>query len=220
MLVDGNAIVHRGFHAIQHLSTKSGEPTNAVYGFTMILLRALTDIKPDFAAVTFDLPKPTFRHEAYKEYKATRVKAPDELYAQIPRCKEIVSALGIGIFEKEGYEADDVLGTLARLIEERNVGTPDFETLIVTGDLDTLQLVTEHTKVYTLRKGLSDIMVYDPPAVKERYGITVAQVVDFKAIKGDASDNIPGVTGIGEKGASDLIRKFGSVENIERHLDD
>lgn len=220
MLVDGNAIVHRGFHAIQHLSTKSGEPTNAVYGFTMILLRALSDIKPDFIAVTFDLPKPTFRHTAYKEYKAHRVKAPDELYAQIPRCKDIVRALGIEIFEKEGYEADDVLGTLARLIEEKNSVTPDFETLIVTGDLDTVQLVTDHTKVYTLRKGLTDVMVYDAAAVKERYGITVAQVVDFKAIKGDASDNIPGVTGIGEKGASELIQKFGSIENIYTHLDD
>ena len=219
MLVDGNAIVHRGFHAIPSLSTKSGEPTNAVYGFTMILLRALNEIKPDFAAVTFDLPKPTFRHEAYKEYKATRVKAPDELYAQIPRCKEIVRALGIEIFEKEGYEADDVLGTLARLIEEKNKTTPDYETLIVTGDLDTLQLVSDYTKVYTLRKGLTDIMVYDPAAVKERYGITVEQVVDFKAIKGDASDNIPGVTGIGEKGAAELIQKFGSIKNIYEHLD-
>jgi DNA polymerase-1 len=219
MLVDGNAIVHRGFHAIPNLSTKSGEPTNAVYGFTMILLRALTDIKPDYAAVAFDLPKPTFRHEAYKEYKATRVKAPDELYAQIPRCKEIVRALGIHVFEKEGFEADDVLGTMAKLIEKENVGKDDFETLIVTGDLDTLQLVTEHTKVYTMRKGITDIAVYDPKAVRERYGINPDQVVDFKSIKGDASDNIPGVTGIGEKGASELIQNFGSLENIYKNLD-
>ncbi len=220
MLVDGHAIIHRGFHAIPNLSTKSGEVTNAVYGFTMILLRALTDIKPDFAAVAFDLPKPTFRDAIYKEYKGTRVKSPDELHAQIPRCKEIVRALGMQIFEDEGYEADDVLGTMAQMIEKENEGKDDYETLIVTGDLDTLQLVNEHTKVYTMRKGLTDIMVYDPKAVRERYGITPAQFIDFKAIKGDSSDNIPGVTGIGEKGASELIQKFGSVENIYQHLDE
>jgi DNA polymerase-1 len=220
MLVDGHAIIHRGFHAIPNLSTKSGEVTNAVYGFTMILLRALTDIKPDFAAVAFDLPKPTFRDAIYKEYKGTRVKSPDELHAQIPRCKEIVRALGMQIFEDEGYEADDVLGTMARLIEKENEGKDDYQTLVVTGDLDTLQLVNEHTKVYTMRKGLTDIVIYDPKAVRERYGITPAQFVDFKAIKGDASDNIPGVTGIGEKGASELIQKFSSIENIYKHLDE
>jgi len=220
MLVDGNAIIHRGFHAIPSLSTKSGEPTNAVYGFTMILLRALSDIKPDFIAVTFDLAAPTFRHKAYAEYKATRVKAPDELYAQFPRCKEVVRSLGIQIFEKEGYEADDILGTLARQIEEEHKSQDGFETLIVTGDLDTLQLVTEHTKVYTLRKGLTDIVIYDPTAVKERYGLGPEQFVDFKAIKGDASDNIPGIDGIGEKGASELIQKFGSLKNIYDHLDE
>ena len=217
MLVDGNAIIHRAFHAIQSLTTKSGEPTNAVYGFSVILLKAIKDINPTHIAMTFDLAGPTFRHKQYSEYKATRVKTASELIAQIPRCKEIVRNLGIPIFEMQGFEADDVLGTLATKIVEENKGS-DFEVLIVTGDLDTLQLVNDNVKIYTLRKGLTDVMVYDNAAVKERYGITPAQIVDFKAIKGDPSDNIKGVTGIGEKGASDLIKQFGSIKNIYAHL--
>ena len=219
MLVDGNGIVHRAFHAIAPLSTKSGEPTNAVYGFSVLLLRAIQDIKPTHIALTFDLPKPTFRHEKYEDYKATRVKAADELYAQIPRCKDIVRAFGIPIFEKEGYEADDVLGTLACSISEKHKGDDGYETIIVTGDLDTLQLVNAHTKVYTSRRGLTDVAIYDEKAVFDRYGITPDQFVDFKAIKGDPSDNIPGVRGIGEKGALDLIKEYGSVENVYKNLD-
>src|SRR6266481_5298456 len=152
MLVDGNALVHRAFHAIAHLSTKAGEPTNAVYGFAVILLKAIKDIKPTHIALTFDLDGKTFRHQQYKEYKATRVKAADELYAQIPRCKEVVRALGIPIFEMEGFEADDMLGTLASKISEENGASEksakNFEVLIVTGDLDTLQLVNENVKIY------------------------------------------------------------------------
>ncbi len=219
MLVDGNALVHRAFHAIPVLSTKSGEPTNAVYGFAVILLKAIKDLKPTHIAVTFDLAGPTFRHKENKEYKATRVKAADELYAQFPRCKEVVRNLGIPVYEKEGFEADDLLGTLSALIEKENPNDGNFETMIVTGDLDTLQLISDNTKVYTLRKGLTDTAIYDRAAVKERYGITPEQMVDFKAIKGDPSDNIRGVEGIGEKGASDLIKEYGSIENIYKNID-
>lgn len=218
MLVDGHAIVHRAFHAIQHLSTKIGEPTNAVYGFVSLLLRAIKEIKPTHIAIAFDLEDPTFRHKQYKEYKATRVKAADELHAQVPRIKEVVRSLAIPIFEDKGYEADDVLGTLAEKICEENK-RQNFEVLIATGDLDTLQLVNDNVKVYTSRKGLTDVTIYDRAAVKERYGITPEQFVDFKAIKGDPSDNIPGITGIGEKGALDLIKEFGSLENIYKNLD-
>lgn len=218
MLVDGNALVHRAFHAIPNLTTKSGEPTNAVYGFTMILLKAIKDINPTHIALTFDLAGPTFRHEKYVEYKATRVRAADELYQQIPICKDVVRALGIPIFEMAGFEADDALGTLVEKIKEENK-SGDFEILIVTGDLDTLQLVDGNIKVYTLRKGLTDTMTYDRTAVRARYGIEPEQMVDFKAIKGDPSDNIKGIKGIGEKGALDLIKTYGSIEGIYKNLD-
>lgn len=218
MLVDGNALVHRAFHAIPNLTTKSGEPTNAVYGFTSILLKAMKDIDPTHIALTFDLAGPTFRHEKYEEYKATRVRAADELYQQIPKCKEVVRALGIPIFEMAGFEADDALGTLVEKIKKEN-GGGDFEILIVTGDLDTLQLVDGNIKVYTLRKGLTDTIIYDRAAVRERYGIEPEQMVDFKAIKGDPSDNIKGIKGIGEKGALDLIKTYRSIEGIYQNLD-
>ena len=220
VLVDGNALVHRAYHAIRYLATASGEQTNAVYGFTAILLKALKAIAPTHVAVCFDLRAPTFRHKEYAEYKATRVKADDELYQQMPRIKEVVASLGIPIFEKEGFEADDVLGTLAARITKENGGEKahGYEILIVTGDLDTLQLVNSHVKIYTFKKGINDTFVYDEGAVRERYGIEPSQFVDFKAIKGDPSDNIPGVNGIGEKGAIDLIKEYGSLAGIYKNL--
>ena len=211
MLVDGNALIHRGYHAIPALSTKTGEPTNAVYGFTLILLKAMKDIKPTHVACTFDLAGPTFRHEQYKDYKATRVKADQELYDQIPRVKEVVRALNIPIFEKAGFEADDCLGTLAVGIHKAD---PEAEVLIVTGDLDTLQLVNHKIRVYTMRKGITDTVIYDARAVRERYGLNPEQMVDYKALRGDPSDNIPGVKGIGEKTASDLVKVFKSLDGL------
>lgn len=211
MLVDGNALIHRGYHAIPALSTKAGEPTNAVYGFTLILLKAMKDIKPTHVACTFDLAGPTFRHEQYKEYKATRVKADQELYDQIPRVKEVVRALNIPVFEKAGFEADDCLGTLALGIHKAD---PEAEVLIVTGDLDTLQLVNHKIRVYTMRKGIADTVIYDARAVRERYGLSPEQMVDYKALRGDPSDNIPGVKGIGEKTAADLIKEFKSLDGL------
>lgn len=216
MLIDGNALVHRGYHAIPTLSTKTGEPTNAVYGFTMILLRAIKDLKPTHIACSFDLAGPTFRHEEYTEYKATRKKQAEDLYAQFPRVKEVVRALNIPIFEIKGFEADDVLGTLADHICTKHAD--DCDVMIVTGDLDSLQLVSECTKIYTLRKGLTDTAVYDIKTIKERYGLTPSQMIDYKALRGDPSDNIKGVPGIGEKTAQSLIQEFGSVANLYKAI--
>lgn len=216
MLIDGNALIHRGFHAIPSLSTKDGQPTNAVYGFTAILLKAIKDIKPTHIACSFDLAGPTFRHEQYKEYKAHRVKGPQELYDQFPKVKEVVRALNIPIFEMPGFEADDVLGTLAHEICEQESKTENepCEIFIVTGDLDTLQLVNKCVKIYTMKKGLTDTMVYDEKAVRARFGLNPNQMVDYKALRGDPSDNIPGVKGIGEKTAAGLIQEYKSLDGL------
>lgn len=216
MLIDGNALIHRGYHAIPILSNKNGEPTNAVYGFTSILLRAIKDLKPTHIACSFDLAGPTFRHEEYAEYKGTRVKAADDLYEQIPRVKEVVANLNIPIYEVAGFEADDVLGTLAKHICEKENHKCDV--MIVTGDLDTLQLVNDCVKIYTLRKGLTDTAVYDKEAIHARYGLTPAQMLEYKSLRGDPSDNIKGVKGIGEKGATELVKEFGSVEGIYKAI--
>lgn len=214
VLIDGNAIIHRAYHALPPLTTKRGELVNAVYGFTSVLLKVISELKPDYILATFDLKGPTFRHEEYKEYKATRVKAPDELYAQFDRVKEVVRAFNIPIYEKEGFEADDVIGTMAAQAEKET----GVENIIVTGDLDTLQLIDDKTKVYALRRGMSDTTIYDEEAVAKRYGLKPEQMVDYKGLRGDPSDNIPGVKGIGEKTAGELIQKYGSIENIYRNL--
>lgn len=213
ILIDGNALIHRAYHALPPLTTKKGELVNAVYGFAATLLAVLEKFKPDYVAATFDLAAPTFRHKAYADYKATRVRAPDDLYAQIPRVKEVVRAFNIPIYEKEGLEADDVIGTLARQAEKK-----DAETIIVTGDLDTLQLVTPRTKVFTMRRGLSDTVLYDAEGVVQRYGLTPAQLPDFKGLRGDASDNIPGVKGIGEKTAVMLLQKYDTLEGVYKNI--
>jgi len=215
MLIDGNAWIHRGYHAIPVLNTKAGEQVNAVYGFTSILLKAIKDLKPTHVAATFDLAGPTFRHLKYKEYKGTRVKTDQELYDQIPRVKEVVRALNIPIFEKEGFEADDCLGTLAKTLHKKD---PEAEVIIATGDMDTLQLVNHVIKVYTLRKGIADTTIYDAKAVRQRFGLVPEQMVDYKALRGDPSDNIPGVKGIGEKGASELIKDFKSLDELYKAI--
>lgn len=211
MLIDGNAWIHRGYHAVPVLNTRAGEQVNAVYGFTSILLKAIKELKPTHIACTFDLAGPTFRHIKFKEYKAHRVKADQELYNQIPRVKEVVRALNIPIFEQEGFEADDCLGTLAKTLHTKD---PKAEVIIATGDMDTLQLVNHVIKVYTLRKGIADTAIYDAKSVRERFGLSPEQMVDYKALRGDPSDNIPGVKGIGEKGASELIKEFKSLNGL------
>lgn len=216
ILIDSNALVHRAFHALPPLSSPSGQPTNAIYGFTSVLLKMISDLKPDYMVATFDLAGPTFRHQEYEDYKAHRVKAPDELYAQIPGVKRMLTALGIPILEHEGFEADDIIGTISAQTRE----LPDVQTVIVTGDLDTLQLVHgKKTTVFTLRKGMTDTVTYDEDAVRERYGIAPSQVPDLKGLKGDPSDNIPGVSGIGEKTAMSLISTYGSVEALYEELE-
>jgi DNA polymerase I len=215
ILIDGNAIIHRSYHALPPLTTKSGELVNAVYGFASTILSVIQKFQPEYIIATFDLAGPTFRHEEYKEYKATRVKAPDELYAQIDRVKEVVRAMNIPILEKQGFEADDVIGTVIKHVEKNN---GQMENIIVTGDLDTLQLVNGKTKVYTMRRGLSDAVLYDAEKVKERYSLAPDQMIDYKGLRGDASDNIPGVKGIGEKTAIELLVKFGTLENVYANL--
>jgi len=218
-IIDGNAIVHRAYHALPPMTTKDGLMVNAVYGFTSMLLKVWRDLGPDYMAVTFDMAGPTFRHEKYEKYKATRVRADQELYDQIPLVHEVVKAFGLPVFEKKGYEADDVIGTIAAKLRGKS-GTKksDVEIMIVTGDLDTLQLVGEGVKVYTLRKGMSDIVVYDEQGVKNRFGFGPEMMVDYKALRGDVSDNIPGVPGIGEKTAGELIKEIGSVETIYKKI--
>ncbi|MCX6744614.1 MAG: DNA polymerase I [Candidatus Parcubacteria bacterium] len=217
ILIDGNALVHRAFHALPPLTTKDGELVNAVYGFLTIFFRALKEIKPEYVAVTFDMAKKTFRHEMYTEYKATRVKAPQELYDQIPKIKELLQLFKIPVYELEGYEADDVIGTICHL---KTVDSPDIETIIVTGDLDTLQLIDDNTKVYSLKRGLSDTIIYDDKAVAERFdGLKPDQMIDYKSLRGDPSDNIPGVKGIGEKTAITLLTQFKSLDNLYKNID-
>jgi len=177
---------------------------------------SLKDLKPIFGAVAFDKKAKTFRHEMYKEYKATRPKQPEELYNQIPKIKEILKAFGIPIFELDRYEADDLIATIC---ESKSVNRPDIESIVITGDMDTLQLVDDNTKVYALRKGITDTTVYDEKTVQEKYGLKPKQLIDFKALRGDPSDNIPGARGIGERGAVELIKEFGTIEEIYKAIE-
>jgi DNA polymerase-1 len=215
VLIDSNALIHRAYHALPPLTTKKGEIVNAVYGYTSVLLNVLNKFKPEYIVAAFDLKEPTFRHKEFKDYKATRVKAPDDLYAQIPRVKELVEAFNIPIAEKSGYEADDLLATFARKTEKLH---PDVEVIVVTGDLDTLQMVNDQTKVFALRRGMSDSVLYDEKAIFERYGLRPDQMNDYKGLRGDPSDNLPGVKGVGEKTAAELLQKYGTLENIYKHL--
>jgi len=217
VIIDSNALVHRAFHALPPTLTSSkGVLTNAVYGFTSVLLKMLKDLRPDYIAATYDLAGPTFRHEEFAEYKIHREKAPDELYAQIPLTKNILRSFGIPIYEKQGFEADDLIGALAEKAKKEK----NLQVVIVTGDLDTLQLVEgEKVVVFTLRKGLTDTILYNEDQVKIRYGLRPDQVIDFKGLKGDPSDNIPGVPGIGEKTASMLIQEYGSMENLYKKIE-
>jgi DNA polymerase I len=215
ILIDGNAIIHRSFHALPPFKNPNGELVNAVYGFASVLLNLFAYQKPDYIATTFDLKGPTFRHEQYKEYKATRKKAPNELYTQFPLVKDLVKTFKIPIFEKQGFEADDLLGTLSALAEDHE----GLHTYILTGDLDTLQLVGDKTSVLALTNKFSEPLLYDAAKVFERYGLTPSQVIDMKGLQGDSSDNIKGVAGVGAKTTKALLQEFGSIENLYANLD-
>jgi DNA polymerase-1 len=215
VLLDSNALIHRAYHALPPLTNKEGQLTNAVYGYALTLFSVLEKIKPGYIVATFDLEGPTFRHEQYKEYKATRKKADDELYAQIPMVKEMLQAFNIPIYEKKGFEADDIIGTIVR-DEKINDG---IEKMIVTGDMDALQLVNENTKVFTLRKGITDTVIYDIERVKDRYNLSPIQIIDYKSLKGDPSDNIPGVKGVGDKTTTELLLEYETLDGIYENID-
>jgi len=217
VLFDGNAIIHRAFHALPPLTVKrTGETVGAVYGFAQMLLKVINDIKPSHCAIAFDRAAPTFRHELYDQYKANRPETPVELVNQFGRVKELVEAFHIPIFELDGYEADDVLGTLSHQAKEQGI-----DTIIVTGDADIMQLVNEKVNVLYPRPkgGFSNTDLFNEEEVIKKYGIKPENIADFKALKGDPSDNIPGVPGIGEKTATKLIQQFGSLENIYENID-
>lgn len=215
VLLDSHAIIHRAYHALPDFTSPSGEPTGALYGLVSMLLKIIVDLKPDFIAACYDLPKPTIRHEAYAGYKATRAKTDDALAFQLTTSRKVFEAFCIPMYEREGFEADDLLGTIAKEMKEKG-GT---EVIIASGDMDTLQLVDDDVvKVYTLKKGINDTILYDAKAVEARYGFPPTLIPDWKGLRGDPSDNIKGVPGIGEKTATDLITKFGTIEDIYKLL--
>jgi len=218
IVIDSNSIIHRAYHALPPLTTKKGELVGAVYGFLLVFLKAIKEFKPDFVIACFDVKGPTFRHEKYQEYKAKRPKAPDELYQQIPKVKEVLEAFNVPIYEKQGFEADDIIGTIAKLAPQKQA-FPEIETIIISGDSDNLQLINPQTKVYTLRKGVKDTVLYDEAMVAQKYeGLTPQQLIDYRALRGDPTDNIPGVLGIGEKTATALIKEFGTLEKVYDNL--
>lgn len=220
VIIDGNAIIHRAYHAIPPLTAKNGKMVNAVYGFTSMLLKVWKDLKPQYIAVCFDVAGGTFRHEKFEKYKATRVKADQELYDQIPIVHQVVEHLNLPILEMKGHEADDVIGAIVSDKNvEKEIKKGELEVVIVTGDMDTVQLIAPGIKVLTLRKGLSDTVMYSQKEVQERYGFGPHRMVDYKALRGDASDNIPGVPGIGEVTATELIKKIGGIEEIYKLLE-
>jgi len=215
LILDGNALLHRAWHALpQTMTTSDGTIVNAVYGFASVVEKMRADVKPDYMAVAWDLPGETWRHQAFKAYKATRVKKEQELYDQIPMIQKLMRAYGIPSLSAKGFEADDVIGTIAR----RNKKTKGLQTLIVTGDRDVLQLVDDSTQALFFVKGMSETKLYDEAAVRERFDLEPQQLIDLKAFMGDSSDNLPGVAGIGEKGAHELVKEFGSVEEVFKTL--
>ena len=213
VLIDGNAILHRAYHALPPF-VRNGKPVGAVFGFTSMLLKVISDLKPAYIAVAFDRPKPTFRQELFVGYQAGRPAMEDDLVSQVEGVHDIVAALDIPIFEVDGYEADDLIGTLSvEAVKHKNI-----EVIIVSGDRDLLQLVNSHVKMFAPIKGLTETKMYDGAAVVEKYGITPAQVIDMKALMGDASDQYPGVRGIGPKTASTLLQKYETLENLYKNL--
>ena len=206
VLIDGNSLINRAFYAMPVLTTKDGTPTNAVYGFMNMFFKMLGEIKPTYVAVAFDLKAPTFRHKIYADYKGTRKPMPEELRPQIPLLKDLLRLMGVTVMEKEGSEADDIIGTIAKHTK--------IKTIIFTGDKDSFQLVDDETEVHFTKRGITDVEIYDHQNFTEKTGITPPQIIDLKALMGDASDNIPGIAGVGEKTAINLLTEYGTVENL------
>ena len=217
LILDSNSILNRAFYGVRYLSAKDGTPTNAIYGFLNILLKLIKEQEPDYICAAFDVKAPTFRHKQYEGYKAQRKPMPEGLAAQMPLAKDVLRAMGVTILEKEGYEADDIIGTVARLCEESEISC-----FIATGDKDDLQLASDKTKVIltVTKSGYNETIIYDDKAVKEKYHVTPTEFIDVKALMGAPSDNIPGVKGVGEKTAMSLIEKHHSIEYIYENIDD
>ncbi|MCX6716654.1 MAG: DNA polymerase [Candidatus Taylorbacteria bacterium] len=216
VLLDSHAILHRAYHALPDFASTKGEPTGALYGLCLMLLKIIEELKPDYIVGTFDLPQPTYRHEAYKEYKAGRKKSDPELISQLKRARDVYTAFGIPWYEAPGFEADDMLGTIVEQVERK---LPELDVVIASGDMDTLQLVVDDkVRVYTLKKGIKDTIIYNEKAVLERFGFLPKLLPDYKGLRGDPSDNIIGISGIGEKTASELIQNFGTIEELYKTL--
>jgi len=219
VLLDAHAIIHRAYHAIPDFATSKGEPTGALYGLVLMILKIVADLKPDYIVACYDLPKPTYRHEVYEGYKAGRAKTDGDLVIQLEKSKKICEILNIPIYSYEGFEADDILGTIVEQIKNK-----DLDTVIASGDMDTMQLVHDRDKeggkveVYTLKKGIKETILYDEKAVLERFGFEPSLLPDYKGLRGDPSDNIIGIEGIGEKSATDLIKNFGSIPDIYKKI--
>src|SRR5688572_10949368 len=216
MLFDSNSLIYRAYFALINtpLTTSKGTLVNAVFGFWSIVLRGFQDVKPEYVIAAFDLKGPTFRHEQFADYKATRREMPDDLKDQFPIVREILEAFEIPIYQMQGFEADDLIAALVKQAEEQGV-----ETTIVSGDLDLLQLVSDRTTLMSTRGGVQQTVYYDPARVTERYGLRPPQMIDFKALKGDTTDNIPGIPGVGEKTAAKLVQDYGSIDAIYASLD-
>ncbi len=217
LLIDTSALVYRSYHAIPPLTNQAGEVVNAVYGVATTLLSVIKELEPTAVIAAFDVKKPTFRHKMFDGYKATRKKTPDDLVTQLPYIRQLINTLGISAVSKDGFEADDVIGTLARKITTDH---PDIEVIIVTGDNDALGLVNDQIKVRTFGRGIKDVKIYDTEAVRAKYGLEPTQLADYKGLAGDSSDNIPGVTGVGAIGATKLLQKYQNLENIYEHIDE
>jgi len=219
LIIDSHSLLHRAYHAIPPLRTKQGDLVNAVYGFLSIFFKAVEILRPNFVAATFDLPGPTFRHQEFQDYQAKRPVHPKEFYQQIPETKESLGWFNVPIFEKPGFEADDIIGTISALVEKEQKKEA-IETIILSNDLDMLQLVNDRTKVWVMKKGVNKAFFYGIKEVEERFqGIRPSQLIDFRGLKGDPSDNIPGVPGVGGKTAIRLIKEFGSLANLYQEIE-
>ncbi|MDE6849784.1 MAG: DNA polymerase I, partial [Clostridia bacterium] len=211
VLIDGNSLLNRAYYATPVFSTSSGQPTNAIFGFTKLILKIISDVKPEYFVVTFDLKAPTFRHEMYDGYKATRSPMPEELASQVKPLKSLLSAMKIAMCEQEGVEADDLIGTLSKKF--------DVHSYIYTGDRDSFQLVSDKTDVYYTKRGVSDLLKLSADNFESEIGLKPSAIVDLKALMGDKSDNIPGVNGIGETSARKLLNEFGTLDGVYENID-
>ena len=220
VLLDAHAIIHRAYHALPEFLSSKGEPTGALYGLASMLMKIITDLKPDYLAACYDLPGKTFRHEAYEKYKIGRVKADDSLISQLKNSRTIFEAFDIPVYDSPGFEADDILGTIVeKFKKDLRPNQTNLNIIIASGDMDTMQLIDDKkVQVYTLKKGLNETILYDEEKVVERFGFKPELLPDYKGLRGDPSDNIIGIKGIGEKTAQNLIMNFGSIEEIYKKI--